>query len=253
MGKDEKGFDSRFEKLERMIADLKTVLTDRLKDMDSKLKKIEDSQRFLSSKHEDFKKIVDNLMKDNVDLRKQNEAISKRVDQGERNLCLARKEINDLEQYGRREMIEISGVPRSTGENIDSILSAIWRHLDVEIDHDSQIEEAHRISARDTANIIVKFSGRKVRNAVYSKRSALRGITAYDLGLSTKKVQNLYINESLTRQNKELFAAALEFKKQANYKYIWTRNGSIFIRETETSRPIKVHSKEVLATCSTNT
>ena len=40
--------------------------------------------------------------------------------------------------------------------------------------------------------------------------------------LSTKKV---YTNENLTYRNQKIFTTELKFKKQQNWKFLWTING----------------------------
>ena len=51
----------------------------------------------------------------------------------------------------------------------------------------------------------------------------LKGKTTKDLGLC--EANNIYISESLTASNRELFNEALKVKKDLNYKFIWSSNG----------------------------
>ena len=66
----------------------------------------------------------------------------------------------------------------------------------------------------------------------------LKGKTTKDLGLS--EVNNIYISESLTASNRELFNEALKVKKDLNYKFIWSSNGRVFMRATEESPAILI-------------
>ena len=70
-----------------------------------------------------------------------------------------------------------------------------------------------------------------------------------------KKIENrnfkfrendVYFNDHLTPKHKELFSAARTKKFNNNYKYLWTRNGRIFIRKTDVSEVIRVTSEEVV-------
>lgn len=56
----------------------------------------------------------------------------------------------------------------------------------------------------------------------------------------------IFIAESLTAKNKQLFAKCLEFKKQNNMKQIWTSNGKIFLSKDEHSPPWHVKSPKDL-------
>ena len=41
----------------------------------------------------------------------------------------------------------------------------------------------------------------------------------------------MYINESLTTRNKYLLKQAQERKNELGWKYVWTRNGTIYARK----------------------
>ena len=52
--------------------------------------------------------------------------------------------------------------------------------------------------------------------------------------------KDVYINEHLSKQNRSLFAKAQEKKGNMNYKYCWTRGGTVHMRKTDTSPPITI-------------
>ena len=60
-----------------------------------------------------------------------------------------------------------------------------------------------------------------------------------DLGFSEAK--KIYINESLTQKNKELFKDCLKFKKDHSYKFLWTNAEKIFLRRDADSPVIPVY------------
>ena len=133
--------------------------------------------------------------------------------------------------------------------NIDSLQSAVSKaqviviatcnKLGVEL-QPYEVEAAHRLSQRETANIIVLFRSRKTRDEVFKKRSELRGISTHDIGITTRAPGRIFINESLTRRNKELFNKALNFNKDHGFKYIWTRNGVIHLKQTDNARYLTI-------------
>jgi len=55
-----------------------------------------------------------------------------------------------------------------------------------------------------------------------------------------------FINESLTKPNKELFETCLEFKKFHGYKYIWTKYGGTHLKERDGSPVIIITSEKDL-------
>lgn len=234
--------ESRFTKIEELISDLKSTLTDRSNELDQKLQKVIDSQSFLSQQYDNFRKVMDNIMKDNVDLRKENVILTKRASVMETEITQARNEINDLEQYGRRSMLEIAGIPRSSKEDAEEIVLDLCKSMNVKVKPED-IEACHRISPRDTASIIVKFCTRKTRDKVMAQRNTLKGKKTHDLNLVLEsKSAYVYINESLTKKNKEIFSATLNFKKENHYKYIWTRNGTIYIRKSDNCKALRIRN-----------
>ena len=48
----------------------------------------------------------------------------------------------------------------------------------------------------------------------------------------------IYINESLSRNNKYLFQECLKIKREKNFKFIWTQYGRIYLRK-EANSPAK--------------
>ncbi|XP_028412563.1 uncharacterized protein LOC114535456 [Dendronephthya gigantea] len=97
---------------------------------------------------------------------------------------------------------------------------------------------------KSTPAIIVKFTRRDVKEAFFRSRNKLKNKTTCDLGY---RISNLiYINESLTEKNKELFKHCLRTKKELNYKFIWTSNGRIYLRQNEGSSVIHIKNKDEL-------
>ena len=89
--------------------------------------------------------------------------------------------------------------------------------------------------------VIVKFIRRETRNEFYSKRKSVAGRKAstfdsfkeHDLAGAEKKV---YIGESLTPFRKKLFGAVNKIKKKLEWKFIWTNNGRIYLKQSDSSR-----------------
>ena len=56
--------------------------------------------------------------------------------------------------------------------------------------------------------------------------------------------ERVFINENLTKRNKDLFSLANEERKKFNWKYIWTNNGRILLRQSNDSRVIAIRSEK---------
>ena len=88
----------------------------------------------------------------------------------ERSLRTARQETNDLEQYGRRTMCTVKGIPSQNG---DDIVINLAKHLEIEIEN-THIDLSHRLSGKKDADIIVKFTDRRSRNMFDEGRKIMK-------------------------------------------------------------------------------
>ena len=149
-----------------------------------------------------------------------------------------------MEQYGRRECVEIRGIPmppHPSEESTNEITKKLGKRIGVKI-NDNDISISHRMppSSKNKkfrpAPIIVKFIRRKnKKDEFYSARTKLKKTTASNLGYQLSTNNNIYINKSLTSENRNFFNEALRVKKQSGYKFIWTLNGHVYLRTNKVS------------------
>ena len=129
------GLETRLEKsLKAAIKEeIDQLLATRLSEIDSKLKEIEKSQSFLASQYEVFRNQVAYMLADNTKIKEENEKLVARIIQLEKIDKQRAKAIDDLEQYGRRNMVEVSGIPRQARENCGDIVLKLAAKINVEL------------------------------------------------------------------------------------------------------------------------
>jgi uncharacterized phage infection (PIP) family protein YhgE len=154
--------------------------------------------------------------------------------------------INDFEQYSKNYNVEVQGVPFEQGEDTYDIVCRIATALDCNIDN-SDIEYCHRMRSNKRTplkppTIIAKFYSRQSVQSIIEKKKKKRSLTAKDIGFQHSE-NHVHINEHLTKHNKNLYWLARTFKKQANYKFAWTRAGRIFLRKDEQSDVIFIRKE----------
>jgi hypothetical protein len=117
------------------------------------------------------------------------------------------------------------------------------------------ISTAHRLPStrKVKERFIVKFVHRDTKDEFYKKRSKLAGKKSKDLlsvanefGKSIHRAENIFISESLTPYRKKLFGRTNEFKKNNQWKYLWTVNGKILLRQSEHSHSLGLQQKRNL-------
>ena len=162
---------------------------------------------------------------------------------------ILKESFNNLEQYSRRDCLELQGIPKSLSDSMWEDTNEVVVELDRKIGIDLKKEDistSHRLSNKVKMNgerafppaIIVKFTSRDVREKLYRARKVLKNLTSRDLGYSEKN--RIFINESLTLSNKERFKGCLKVKKEKGFKFLWTSGGTIFMRKDQ-----HVHSKVI--------
>lgn len=155
------------------------------------------------------------------------------------------QEINDLEQYGRRTMCVIQGIPYKKDEDTDNIIKNIIDKMDSPVDY-NKIDISHRQRNDENAGIIVKFVDRKSRNSFYDARKVLQDRKTSTKALGYTIDRPFYINESLTQLNGDIFKdARKKLLKTGRMKYVWTTsNGQIKAKRGDAARTYNIRTKE---------
>ena len=138
---------------------------------------------------------------------------------------------DDLEQYGRRHSLRISGIPVSHKEHTDMLICEVLKNeLNIEINM-GNIDRSHRIGQKKpnlNRPIAVRFINYRLKEHVYANRMYLK--------------KGYYINESLSKGRSSLFYKARQLKKQKLILDTWTRDGNIFVKTLDST--VKVCSRE---------
>ena len=72
-----------------------------------------------------------------------------------------------------------------------------------------------------------------------------RNLRQYNNGAEASA--RVYVNEHLSPGNRKLFAMASQKKSELNYKFLWTKNGTVLVRKDETARVLKIESADDIA------
>ena len=95
------------------------------------------SLKYLSSEYDDF---MENFARISFG----NQRLTKEVEQMKYKQLQSEKQLDQLEQYGRREILEIHGVPRMKNENTNQIIKTVANILNVTLE-DNHISNSHRL------------------------------------------------------------------------------------------------------------
>ena len=138
------------------------------------------------------------------------------------------------EHYSRRECLEITGVPESVTDNdLEVIVLKLLETIDVEIVevHPDRIEACHWIKSNaEPKKVIIKMTQRKDADKIRRAKKKQK-----DLDLSSIDINSaVYINDSLCRYYKNLWAKCKTLWFNKFIHGFWTSNGSKRLKLTET-------------------
>ena len=208
------------------IKNLETKLLSRFDELSKKLLNVKDV-------------IIKNLQAENELLREKVSNLESKVTSLEINQ-------NMLEQYERRNNIEVSGIPVSAEDNcLEEKVIFVFISIGIDV-KSSDIEACHRIgkSRYSSKKTILRFTNRKFsKQALYNRRK-LKSIDKSTLGVTN----DVFINENLTPVNNRIAYNCRKLKRQNLTSKTYTVNGTVHLISNNIKRgkPVKVLHMQTL-------
>lgn len=213
-----------------------------LKDMDScsiskeNFKSLLDSVNYMSDKFDSFGKQIQEIVKTIKYMKEENQTLKDQNNRLKNEVTYLDKRINVLEQISIENFAEIVGVPETNNENCIKTVEAIVAAVGVE----TTILKAYHIQSKiqnKPRKMIVEFQ------TYQTKRNLMENVRKTKL---TGKIVNanwnnntIYINDSLTYFNRNLFFKAKAFARDKGFKFIWFKDLKLFIKKSENTKTIK--------------
>ena len=112
---------------------LLTSIQMRVNSIEDEIKSIKASQDFISNQFDSQSEINSKVENDLKELRTQNENMVNHLQESTDEIVFLKNQINDLEQYGRRDMVEIHGIERKENEDTNNLVlkiaKKVYRHF----------------------------------------------------------------------------------------------------------------------------
>ena len=185
----------------------------------------------------------------------------KQQDDLEIQLAAARRKIDDheseiaelydlqdaLEQYTRKNSLEIHGVPESAYTSTEEVVFKLAEALNVDI-NPNDVEISHKLHRKGIKPIIVKFQSHKVKARMYKERAKLKHVRISDLypdSTTATRVESgrIYLNENLTSYRRDILKQANQKRKDGLLTSVWSMDGKIFVKTSPEGRPIRIYEK----------
>lgn len=218
---------------EASVADLKKMKKDELVNLIINFKENNDNGKVLQKILVEIKEIKDDI--------KKTDDLSEKLIKAEKTIEKLEKDHHRLEQYIRRNNVEICGIPSSVNDNeLEKKVIDIFNELPLTI-NPSEVEACHRLNGKDK-KVIVRFTNRRnVENLLLHKYN---NIDVKKLGF--KSDTKIYFNDNMCPYYRFLWAKCLELKKSKAIRHMSFVNGTIKVREGDNSPKIRIETFENL-------
>ena len=200
------------------------------------------------SRHKD--EIISQLREENINLKNELEKVKTELKKKGDDLIEVERDVIDLQQYVRRNNVEICGIPDSVeNKNLEKTVVKIAEIIGVDV-KSNDIEACHRLAKRRNEGgpkrTIVRFVNRKNCESLLRNKKKLN----YD---ETKNKlnhigirNNLFINSNLSPYNKFLWGKCKHLHEEGMIDRFWVYNGSLHVAELNDDEGLKIgHLKDL--------
>ncbi|KAJ2937845.1 hypothetical protein O0L34_g17823 [Tuta absoluta] len=217
---------------------------------------IEESiKRGLNTVYQNFKaeliRVSDNVNARQNILENKLEDAKARIVQLENDNLRLETQLNSNAQSHLRNELEVSGIAETTTENLNHVIRVVAAKVGVSLE-DQDVDFITRAGPRrsnntdgnridntngsaTTRSIVVRFLRRSKRDEFIKAAKSRKNLTSADFEI-TGPPMKVYFNERLTLSNRQLFRATRTQAQMHNLR-CWTRNGTIYVRERNGTRP----------------
>ena len=191
------------------------------------LKTIEDIfQKSISGLQDDILNIRDVIIQQ---LQDDNSKLKDRVSCLEYKVIQLEIKINSLEQYGRRNNLQIGGIPTSISNELEKTAVAILNSINVNLDS-SDVEACHRIGRSKDGKqkkTILCIVNRKFCKKALLNRKKLSSVALHDNEIHLKN--KVFISENLTNYNNKIAFYYRKLTKASLVEKCYSSNGVVHI------------------------
>ena len=163
------------------------------------------------------------------DLQVENQCLCMKVNNLENKVMSLEIYGNHLEQYGRRNNLEITGIPDDVSDkNLEEKVIHVLSEIQVNVSS-FDIEACHRIgkSKNSSKTTIVQIINRKHAKKALINRKGLTNISKYSRSLSGSN--NIFINENVTPMNNKIAFHCRKLQRNGQIDKTYSRDGVIHI------------------------
>ena len=231
-----------------MNSTIKQIVATEFKNIHNKIDGFRDSLEFMSNRYEEMKSKFEGDTAIITELKCDNEHLKTTV----RDLATR---LNIVELHMRESNLEINGIPESRSESLVTTIVQLSKVVESALTSED-IQHAVRVAKISNDNsrprpVIVKLRNPRFRDSIlaavtkFNHKDPEKKLCTQHLGIGGP-VSPVYVSEHLTPALKSLHAATRIKAREMSYKFVWVRNGRIFVRKTEEHQAIAIKNVDSL-------
>ena len=245
--------ETSLSELKEMLVDIQITVSDILRQNSKLTNEVTELRSAFHQQKTELtavKTSLSKMMKQQDDLETELVAARKRISEQEDEIAELYDLQDDLEQYTRKNSLEIHGVPESAYTSTEEVVLKLAGAINVDVKPED-IEISHKLYSKGVKPVIVKFQNHKVKSNLYKARTKLRNVRVSDLFPSATAAtrvasERIFLNENLTSFRRELLKQANKKRKEGLLVSAWSMDGKIFIKTSPEGRPLRVYDKNDL-------
>lgn len=177
----------------------------------------------------------------------------------ENTISVLREQQKSRAQAFLRNEVEIAGINENPNENPRHMIRVIAQKIgapleDRDLDYVTRVGPQRRDEGGSSTEeaveklprpLVVRFLRRYQRDEFLKAGKVNRNLNCADIEVSGAR-RNIYFNERLTQENRQLFRSARFRCKGSGFKYCWIKNGSVYVRRHEGNPAIAIKNMDEL-------
>lgn len=210
--------------------------------LDTILKELVSFKRFVVKKFEETKEANAKILASIDILNKEVNSLKRENARQKAEIAVQAKRIDSLEKQVLENSVHIQNIPFSKDEVVTDIVYNIASKLHIKLTTSSIVKvyrKKPKVNGRP-GDIFVKFNTAATHDSFLSEAKKIK-LSLSDVGFKGEN-SRIYINHELSQSGKLLFYEARKLQKQKNWKFVWEKGGSIYIRKSEGSDAVNILS-----------
>lgn len=165
-------------------------------------------------------------------------------------ISVLKQQLNRYENSNVSCNLRLCGIPSYENENLFDLFSCLCNSLKINTPDVMSIQRMRNFNNKSNDGVVlVKLFSPVNKNFVLKTISTFKRENKTQLSLNMcgfDSAKPFFVNEDLTRNNYQIFQAAMKLKKQRKVSAVFTLRGLVHVKQTDGDRGIRIESAEEL-------